>query len=220
MKKLLPVLLSFLLFVCCDPTNAKADGMWVGAAAKVAQSTVYIAFNVEEMVDGASFRYTGSCTGYVIDNNRDFVFTAAHCLSSDNTYVVDTSLVGKAVWMHTPMDLMVLKVDGINKPSLRPRSKPIRVGMDAAAFGWGYSLNEPLFRAGHVSALSHILDGAYGNWLALDTTFIGGMSGGPIFDVEGKLMGSIQLSDRTSTGWGRTIADVLDSTRGYWQYSE
>lgn len=182
---------------------------WVSNASEVARSVVKLSAEAE-----GYGRYT-NCTGFSIDERRQLVLTAAHCL--DQTTQVD----GFATWpvfIDAEDDLAVLQTVGVSKPALKPGVNP-KVGEELAAIGYGYGLNEPVFKVVKVAATGIELEGFPGKWLMVTPSYIGGMSGGPVIDEGGKVVSIVQLSTRdSSAGFGRKITDILAKTRQFWQY--
>lgn len=185
------LVLSLALPVCA------AD--WTMPAKAVKQSAVEISVNTDEGEAGA-------CTGWVIDNERDYVITAAHC---DGKTLYADNLKAEVKAKDTKTDLMVLYVKDIDRPSLKLAKKNPEVGQEVASFGWGYALEQPLFRVAHVSATNVALERAH--YIAIDGTFVGGQSGGPVINPEGEVVLIVQMGNNV-VGFGvgaETIEDKM-----------
>src|SRR5688572_30256423 len=121
MKRLIATLLMFMLF---QATPALAQ--WTKVAPTLNESIVRI-----ETGDG------GTCSGFVSDNEKDLVVTAAHC-DGPKLYVDQIPATIHAKDLKS--DLMVLYVRGIDKPALKMALKNPEVGQEVATYGFGLSL--------------------------------------------------------------------------------
>jgi len=73
-------------------------------------------------------------------------------------------------------------------------------------------------RIGHVSALRVPIPLSHTelrDFLMVDTALLPGMSGGPLFDIEGRLVGIVQISSYVESG-AANMAVVMAATRAYW----
>lgn len=177
MKRVLSTVLASLLFLSI-PVFA-AD--WFVVAANLNKSVVAVQIGER-----------GSCSGFVIDNERDFVLTAAHCSAKGEDLYVDLA-PAKIRAKDTKNDLMVLEVEGIDRPAMKLANKDPKVGMEVASLGWGYGLNEPLFRLAHVSAVGINLRESGDPYIAIDATFVPGQSGGPVVNEKGEVLMLVQM---------------------------
>lgn len=169
------------LVVACAASVLAAD--WTTAVSRFKDSVVEIAVGGE-----------GACTGFVIDNNRDFVMTAAHCdVSSDAQRLLVDNLVAKVRAKDVKNDLMVLQVEGIDRPALALAKNNPKVGDEVASFGYGYALERPLFRVAHVSAEDVAIE--RGRYLVVDGSFVPGQSGGPVVNPAGEVVMIVQLGN-------------------------
>lgn len=164
-----------------------------------------------------------SCSGFVINSVKEYILTAEHCHQAMSLFQVDK----KAAWAvldNEQYDLMVMRVEGLHKPALHPSQQVVEVGTPLAALGYAYGLNTSLLLSGSAARPSIFIP-FFPNltWLAFDKPFIGGMSGGPIFDSQGDVVGIIQKSIRMeegggdSIGLGQSIADIMAVTGKYWE---
>lgn len=184
-RLLLALILSCVVVV---PVRAVAD--WAAIAERLRESVV----NIETGDDGR-------CTGFVIDNVRDFVLTAAHCIG-DEIYVDSEPAAVRA--RDVKNDLMVLYVKGIDREALAMAAANPRIGEPVATSGYGWGFERPLFRAGHVSDNKAMVPGIEGGpWLIVDSAFIPGQSGGPVVNLKGDVVGIVlRTSDRDGFGAG------------------
>lgn len=164
----------------------------------------------------------GSCTGFSINTKLHYFLTADHCLGASMT--VDGK-DAKVVYQDWPADLLVLQVPEASGAYQEFEfAKDVRVGEAVAAYGWGYGLNQPTFKAGTVAAtaldLSQFVDaGEYGGvderYLMVDFDFIHGMSGGPVFDDSGKLVSIVQIGTPDEAGCGRSLQELKKKVGSY-----
>lgn len=120
------------------------------------------------------------CAGFVVDAAKGWVLTAKHCVPDDaNEEIIvagnASTLVKKSA------SLALVTIPPMTKPPLEIRSKPVNIGETVRTFGFGHGLMTVftrtvalLFDQGHV---------------VMDGTLLEGMSGGPVVDAEGKVLG-------------------------------
>lgn len=169
--KVSAVLLMSLLAV------SPALAQWETQAASIRDSIVYIE-NTQ-----------GSCTGAVINNEKDLVLTAAHCDGPE--LFVDQS-PAKVLSKDVKNDLMVLEVKDIDRPALKLALKNPVVGQEVATYGYGYGLERPLFRTHTVSDNETQIPELPYRYIAVDSAFIPGQSGGPVVDKNGAIVAIVQ----------------------------
>lgn len=196
---------------------------WANTAAQVEKSVVLLTHRevVENPFTGKEQRTTFICTGFSINEAQAYFFTAYHCLN--NGTAADLKIDGhpaRLLYANKELDLAVITAD-LHKPALRYNNKPLRKGDEIATLGHGHGFNETLFRAGYVAHPSIDLSTEFGPdyvglWLVFSTTYIGGMSGGPVFGLDGRVVGVVQQGDEYS-GYGLNMATILDATGFYWR---
>lgn len=204
MKRLAAVTLGLIIFATPSFAND-----WRQIAYRLMRSTVQL----------QTYAGEGYCSGFVIDNKRDFVMTDEHCVSSAwairGGIVVD-NIPAVVKWSDVELDTAVLYVEGVNRPELRPNLGTVRVGQDAAAYGFGYGLAPGNFRSGQIGALEKFLPSLTGKWMEFNFTTIGGMSGGPIVDDDSKVIATVQRGNGDIT-IGRSIKEIWKATKDYWK---
>jgi serine protease Do len=125
--------------------------------------------------------------GYVVTNNH-VVDNAATITVRTND---DRELKAKLVGRDPATDLAVIKVEGANFPyvSFEDKAKP-RVGDWVIAVGNPFGLGGTA-TAGIVSALArqNVADGPYVDYMQIDAPINRGNSGGPSFDMNGRVVG-------------------------------
>ena len=160
-------------------------------AERVKQSVIRI---TGESFDGSRQYFT--CTGFAIDVRK--YMTAAHCvpdLIMGVPYVLKADgRVASPIKVDPKTDLAVILVD-LQKPALTFRSSPVKWLETVWGMGFGYGFTVPITTRHTLQARKYNLgeEEIYpGN--AYESPFIGGMSGGPIFDQHGLVVGVVQLS--------------------------
>ncbi|MFL5297024.1 MAG: Do family serine endopeptidase [Phenylobacterium sp.] len=152
-----------------------------------------------------------SADGYVVTNN--------HVVDHADKIIIHTAddreFKARVVGRDPATDLAVVKVDGANLPyvSFEDRAKP-RVGDWVVAVGNPFNLGGTA-TAGIVSALArkNVSDSSYVDYLQIDAPINRGNSGGPTFDLYGRVVGvntAIFSPSGGSVGIGFDIpADVV-----------
>jgi serine protease Do len=128
-----------------------------------------------------------SSDGYIVTNN--------HVVENADTITVrtsdDRSLPAKVVGRDPDTDLAVIKVEGHDLPfvSFEDRAKP-RVGDWVVAVGNPFNLGGTA-TAGIVSAMARprVSGSGYVDYMQIDAPINRGNSGGPTFDLEGRVVG-------------------------------
>jgi S1-C subfamily serine protease len=161
---------------------------WSTQAKKLKESILYVESKV------------GSCSSSVIDSERDYILTAAHC---DGPELFVDQTPAKVVAKDVKSDLMVLEVKGDEHPALKLALKNPVTGQEVATFGYGFGLEQPLFRTHHVSNDETQIPELPYRYITVDSAFIPGQSGGPIVDLNGNIVGIVQRgSDTIGLGVG------------------
>src|SRR6185437_585844 len=139
----------------------------------------------QEPLRAAGSGFFISRDGYIVTNN--------HVVENAATITVKTTddreLKAKLVGRDPATDLAVIKVDGANFPyvSFEDKGKP-RVGDWVIAVGNPFGLGGTA-TAGIVSALTRPSDGPYVDYMQIDAPINRGNSGGPSFDMNGRVVG-------------------------------
>lgn len=196
------ILISLLILIIS--TSPILASNWTTVAARVHKSIVYLA--------GPQ----GSCTAFSINQKRDYILTAAHC---DQPDITADGLPAQVVTKNTKKDLLVLFVDGLNKPALQLAKHNPEIGDEVASYGYGLSLDHPLFRIAHISAdktnipLKGIVPD---NLIAVDAAFVIGQSGGPIVNQDGDVVMIAQATGGTGlVGFGVGAEDIKSKVGEY-----
>lgn len=140
---------------------------------------------------------TGS--GFVVDRGRRrFIVTNAHVIAKgdpDRIYVFSHErkrYSARLVGADTHWDVAILEVDPAATSELRPidiRTTPIRVGTTVFAIGNPQGIRPYTITRGIVSGLNRATGAAQDGYLQHDAGIVYGNSGGPLIDVDGRVLG-------------------------------
>lgn len=223
MHRILALLLAVFLLTA---QTADSTFSWPGIAARVEKSLARVTFPVVvgialdvETGDWGPWIAEGVCTAFSINQKAGYFQSDYHCVAEPD-YLDGMRIDGQpltVVYANPALDLAVFQAD-LHKPALKRSKKKLEPGMNIATYGFGYGGTLPLFRAGVIAQLNYDLGPSYGpaHWLTFDQPFIGGMSGGPVFDLDGKVVGIVQLGDAES-GYALPIETLFAHTGGYWR---
>lgn len=161
---------------------------WSDVITRAEKSIVYI-----ESEDGA-------CTGFVIDQVKHYVMTAAHCYSEK---IFADLTPARVVAVDTHQDLMVIEVPNIDpsRLALKLAAKNPERGTEVMSAGYGYALESAQFRIAHIADNNFRVPSIAQTFYSLDATFIGGQSGGPVVNAAGEVVMIVQRgSDSVGIG--------------------
>ena len=154
---------------------------------------------------------TGIGSGFIISDDG-YVMTNAHVVRDADEVIVGLSdrreLPAKVVGTDAETDIALLKVDAKHLPAVElGDSDDLRVGQWVLAIGAPFGL-EYSATQGIVSALSRSLpDDSYVPFIQTDVAVNPGNSGGPLFDLDGKVVGiNSQIFSRTGGYMGLSFA--------------
>lgn len=200
-KRILATAVLFLLAML----PLKAD-QWQSAVEKVQKSVLYL--EVDE----------GSCTAFVINAQKKYVMSAAHCYS-DKVMWVDRVLA-KVVSLDTKKDLMVLEVPNLDpaKVELKLAAQDPVIREDVMSVGFGLGLERPFFRTAHVSDTQVMIpEGDIGGpFIGVDGSYTPGQSGGPVIDANGDVVSIVQRGDGGTLGIGVGASIIRERTGRFW----
>ncbi len=192
MRRLVATALLLFTFLSYIP-SAFAAQSWESVSERVLQSIGRVTMNVlaEDMPPAAI--QSGDCTAFSINRAKHFYATAAHCNG------VDVRIEGHAtgvVYLDETKDLMVLQAPLLDQPALKLATKQLRMGQPVAAYGYAYGWPQPSLKNGLVS-IPKFASGQFGNRLLtiFNFSFIQGMSGGPVVDADGRVVGIVQQTN-------------------------
>lgn len=128
------------------------------------------------------------CTGFVLDRPfKGAILTAEHCIKGEVFLVIDGvegEVVRKSEW------LALVRAKGVlprSKPPLRLATS--RTPIATPTWGTGWAFGQILLSIPRLSIGYHETD------LIVDGPYVGGMSGGPVVDEEGVVVGVIQAGN-------------------------
>ena len=213
MKRLV---LSAILAVSLLVSPAQAFN-WSGVFMQVQKSVVQL------------FHARGTCTAFSINQQKGYYLTAAHCLGENMamwkeattaTGTQHTFRVLRVLGSSIELDLAVLEAaEGLQG---LPRGRVPNKGDEVASIGYAFGEPEP-FIIGAI--ITHIKEarsyGRYRHIIMKDNQDIGGMSGGPVVDTKGRLVGMVQQgvvidAQVSNIAYGTAIDDLYEFTKSYW----
>lgn len=164
---------------------------WAGVIKALDKSIAY--------VQGES----GACTAFVINVEKKYLLTAAHCHQKD---IWVDRVQAKVISLDTKKDLMVLQAENLDpaRVALKLAAKNPARGQAVMSAGFGYALERPFFRQANVQDDAFMLPegGVGGPYISVDSSFVGGQSGGPVVNIAGEVVSIVQRGDGGTTGLG------------------
>ena len=156
----------------------------------------------------------GVGSGFIVSPDG-YILTNAHVV--DGAKEVDVKLtdrrefVAKVVGRDEKSDVALLKIDAKDLPSVRIGDpEEVKVGQWVVAMGSPFGFENSV-TAGIVSAKSRSLGDGYVPFLQTDVAVNPGNSGGPLFDLEGNVVGiNSQIYSRTGGYMGLSFAIPID----------
>lgn len=142
--------------------------------------------------EGEPRRLRGGGSGFFISDNG-YVVTNAHVVKDATEITVTTrdgqELEGEVIGIDEPTDLAVVRVQGNDFPYVQLDSDPnMRVGDWVVAVGNPFGLGGTA-TAGIISATEREIGGQYNDFIQIDAPINRGNSGGPLFSLEGEVIG-------------------------------
>lgn len=173
---------------------------------------------VEKSIVWVEIGDEGACTGFVIDQARHYVMTAAHCSPGEHGILWVDRVPARVVSRDTKKDLLVVEVKDIDptRPALKLAAKNPERGQELMSAGYGYALERPFFRQAHVQD-DAVADIAGGPYISTDTSFVGGQSGGPVVNIAGEVVMIVQQGDRGTTGLGVGVETIKERMGRFFQ---
>jgi S1-C subfamily serine protease len=175
-RSLLTILLAaFLLFP--SPISTLASPPRIPFVEKVMRSIVRL--------DSGNLETTHPiCTAFVVSASAGEALTAAHCVPDDGE---DLYADGEATYViRQDQTFALVKVEAEEKPPLAIRKDEVAVGEEVRTFGYAWGKINVFRRT-----VSSFLEGD----LMLDAPLAPGMSGGPVVDTKGEVVGVNQASN-------------------------
>ncbi|MCW4025770.1 MAG: trypsin-like peptidase domain-containing protein [Candidatus Bathyarchaeota archaeon] len=154
-------------------------------------------------------------TGVVLTKDG-YIVTCNHVLSGCNTVKIgqgEKTLNARIVGTDPYNDIALLKAEGEFTPIELGDSEKLNVGQYALAIANPFNKAQPTATSGMITTVNSTLSGWRGtameNVIATDAQLNPGFSGGPLVDVDGKLIGI-----NTAYVWQRGIAIPINKVKG------
>ncbi len=179
----------------------------------------------DPMISFAAIRHItcgdGTGTGSII--KADLVLTAAHVVDANKTCIDSmTGAIGTVVVQDTPSDFAILKFPEGSLPErfIRMSCEGFKEGQTYYSYGWMFGQEfvvQRLLGTGYTAPVIFIDDGKQMllNLQVVQGVIIPGMSGGPIVDADGNMVGTNQVTDYDgitnlgNLGGSRAVADTF-----------
>ena len=153
----------------------------------------------------------GAGSGFILSEDG-YVVTNYHVIEGANQVAVVThngkSSLAEVIGYDAGNDVALLKIDGKNLPFVTlGSSDALSVGDCVAAIGNPLGELTSTLTVGYISAKDRVVDtdGTVINMLQTDAAINSGNSGGPLFDMNGKVIGIITAKYSGNSGSGATI---------------
>lgn len=200
----------FVLF----PHNSYARD-WSKAVAKVTASTIQVTIIHEDEDSGEAVR--GYCSAFSIDGDGTFM-TAAHCTEGSEAGPSAGVYSSTVEFVDPDRDIAVIHFDAkaMRRPALSPHDGSVLAGSEYGALGFAYGLPSPLFKAGNIANSDIMIENGIAQTF-IDEDAVGGMSGGPTFDKDGKIVAVI-TEGNGHFGKASSLVEILKVTSAYWQH--
>lgn len=199
----------FVLF----PHNTYARD-WSKTVAKVTASTIQVTIIHEDEDSGEAVR--GYCSAFSIDEKRGLFMTAAHCTEGSEPGPTAGTLSSTVVFVDPDRDIAVIQFVGLHRPSLSPHDGDVLAGIEYGTLGFAYGLPSPLFKAGNIASSDTMVENGIAE-VFIDEDAVGGMSGGPTFDKDGKIV-AVVTEGNGHFGKASSLVEILKVTAKYWQH--
>lgn len=200
-----PAVALLLVFLSSNPLRLDAAD-WSLALTRVLPALVQIQTSVV-LPDGTV--RAAVCSGIVLHKKLHYILTAKHC-TQDVHAVVVLGEPAEVVWSapDPAIDLAIVQAAAPLHGQIRRRGRPLWIPMPLMAVGFAYGHEIPMVRLGHLGRVATWTHPDFvGLWYEADVPWAKGMSGGPVVDEEGYLVGIVLWSDGI-TGSGLAVQEL------------
>ena len=166
---------------------------------------------IEAQIDTEQETAHWLCSGVVIDADRGYVLTAAHCVNRPPTAVLTLTINRKHATLikeNRLLDIAVLQFDAKGEKAITLAETVPMTGEEVALVGFAYGRKQLYVQIGRV-ALPTDEDGRF----VVDVTTIRGDSGGPLINARGELVGIVSAIEYSGGYLGSAVA--LDTVRSF-----
>lgn len=141
------------------------------------------------------------CSGIIVSATEGHVLTVRHCVPDDGLGLLINDRPAKIIKVSDTLALLQDKP--FEGPPIAVRKSKLKIGEELWSIGYAYNIALTFLRRSFAADL--------GDDFLLDGTMAGGMSGGPIVDSAGKLVGINQATDKTynATSVGCGAEEIL-----------
>lgn len=177
------------------------------------------------------FHSRGVCTAFSINRAYKHYLTAAHCLGEDMRMWKETT---PGIGMQHTFDVVTVRkssreldvavLEATEGLAAIPRGQnPVR-GNEVASIGYAFGEEAPFILSSITASVKTVRAYSRARLIILkDNQDIGGMSGGPVVDTRGKLVGMVQMGINTNNGqqtniaYGTAVSDIYAFVKDYWE---
>lgn len=169
----------------------------------------------------SDFTPAGLCSAFSVNEDKAYFVTAAHCYGP---VLVVGSHYATMLYFSESLDLMVLSIPGVPRKAIRAGKQAVN-GQDIAAIGYAEGL-ELAIRTGSVQRADHLRTLCIGDmfgctpitarFMETDFALIGGQSGGPMVDRNGRLV-SVNQAGNGIMALGRPLSVILAAVGSYFE---
>jgi S1-C subfamily serine protease len=199
--------LGLALFFCLTPAS-QAASVWTLIAQKLTPSVYYLEALDK---DGNVF---GSCTGFAINQAKGYFLTASHC---DGEKVRIAGTASFKMFKDERKDLMVLRAINLDLgPAIKLAKTDPDIGTAVASIGYGFGLEQPMFRLGNISHTRIEIEELSGPFVMIDANYVPGQSGGPVLNDQGELVSIVQRG-AAGFGFGVGVDTIRDRVGRYFE---
>lgn len=194
MNPLLTLLLAALLFLSGPPTDK----------ATLIDNSLRSVFRISHPVPGEPNSLYG-CTAFIVDASKGLALTASHCVSGEEVVYIKDIIPVEVIKYDPEKDLGLIRIPLMMGPPLE-FAKEIKLGDEAVAVGFGLGRLTTVIRhvAGFIDETNDIM---------FDGVYIHGMSGGPILNNLGQVIGIVQIT-QDGIGYGSGPKQMKDFING------